>query len=99
MTITLFIFILTIGSSIASLFTEALKKVFCNSKASYSANLLALITAIVVGCGGTTIAYLFMNIPWTLNNIICLVLMTICVWIGEMVGYDKVLQLISQIKR
>ena len=37
------------------------------------------------------------NIPWTTNNIICLVLMGVAVWIASMVGYDKLLQLLKQI--
>lgn len=98
MTITLFIFLLTIGATASSLLTEAIKTAFNNSGKEYSANLIALVNAVVVGCGGTALAYIFMNIPWTTNNIICLVLMALCVWVSEMVGYDKVMQLIAQIK-
>lgn len=98
MTITLFIFILTIGSAVTSLLTEAIKKWCENAHKEYSANVLALINAIVVGLVGTIIAYLLMGIPFTLNNVICMVLMTFSVWIGSMIGYDKVIQLIQQIK-
>lgn len=69
-----------------------------NTQRNYSANVLALINGVVVGCGGTAIAYLFLNIPWSRNNIICLVLMSICVWMGSMIGYDKIIQLIVQVK-
>lgn len=96
MTITLFITILTIGSAVSSLLTEAFKKLLAERK--YSANLLALINAILIGCGGTALVYIFMGIDWSANNIICLVLMAFCVWIAEMTGYDKVIQLIAQIK-
>ena len=41
---------------------------------------------------------MLMDIPWTVNNIICLILMTVCVWIGSMIGYDKVAQLLKQIE-
>lgn len=98
MTITLFIFILTIGAAASSLLTEAIKKFFENAGKTYSANLIALVNAIVCGCGGTALAYIFMDIPWTGTNILCLVLMALCVWVSEMVGYDKVIQLITQIK-
>lgn len=98
MTITLFIYILTIGAIAASLLTKAIKKTFDNSGKTYSANLIALVNACVIGCGGTAIAYIFMGVPFTANNVICLVLMTLCVWVSEMVGYDKVIQLIAQIK-
>ena len=36
-------------------------------------------------------------IPWTLNNVICLVLMGIALWVGSMVGYDKVIQTLQQL--
>jgi hypothetical protein len=38
-----------------------------------------------------------MGIPWTVNNIICLVLMCVVIWLGAMLGFDKVLQTITQI--
>lgn len=37
------------------------------------------------------------GIPWTTNNIICLVLMGVAVWVASMIGYDKLLQLLKQI--
>jgi hypothetical protein len=37
------------------------------------------------------------DIPWTVNNIICLILMGIAVWIASMIGYDKVIQLLKQL--
>lgn len=97
MTVTLFITILTLGAGVTSLMTEAIKKAYENAKKDYSANLIALVDAVVVGMGGTAIAYMLLNIPWTVNNIICMVLMGVCVWIGSMIGYDKIVQLISQL--
>lgn len=94
MTVTLFIFLFTIGSMVSSLLTEALKKAFTYM----STNIIALVDAVVVGCLGTLSAYVLMGVEWSLSNIVCLVLMTFCIWIGSMVGYDKVLQTISQIK-
>lgn len=97
MTITLFITILTLAATLTSLVTEAVKKSLDNDNIKYSANLVVAIIAVIIGCGGTAVTYILMNIPWTLNNIICLVLMGGSVWLGSMVGYDKVMQLISQI--
>lgn len=97
MTLTLFISILTAASAITSLLTEAVKKAFENANKTYSANVLALIDAIIVGCGGTAITYMLIGIDWNANNILCLILMGIAVWIGAMVGYDKVIQLIKQV--
>lgn len=97
MTVTLFITMLTFGAGITSLLTEAVKKAYTNAHKEYSANMVALINAIVVGCGGTAILYMLNSIPWTVNNIICLVLMGVAVWVASMIGYDKIIQLLKQL--
>lgn len=97
MTITLFITMLTIGAGVTSLLTEAIKKAYQNSGKEYSANLVALINAIVVGCGGTAVLYMLQAIPWTVNNVICLILMGAAVWVASMIGYDKIIQLLKQL--
>lgn len=97
MNITLFITMLTIGSGICSLITEAVKKAFYNVGKDASPNIIALVDAVVVGGFGTAIVYMLMGIQWTVNNIICLVLMIVAVWIGAMVGFDKVKQTIEQL--
>lgn len=97
MTVTLFISLFTIGSALCALLTEAVKKAFENAKKDASPNVLALIDAVVVGGLGTAVAYILMDINWTANNIICLILMIVCIWMGAMLGFDKVKQLIQQI--
>ena len=97
MTLDLFIKVLIFGSAISSLLTQAVKKAYENAGKKYSANVLALIDAIVVGCGGTAVYYMLNAIPWTVNNVICLFLMGVAVWIGSMIGYDKILQLLKQL--
>lgn len=99
MTITLFITLLTIGSMLCTLVTEAVKKAFENAKKEAAPNVLALVNAVVVGGLGTAVAYILMGIEWTTNNIICLVLMIVCVWIGSMIGFDKIKQLVEQIQK
>ena len=94
MSITMFLSLFTLGSMVSSLLTEAVKKA-----ADISSNLIALINAFVVGLAGTSAAYALMGVPFNLQNIICIILMTICNWIGSMIGYDKVIQTISQIRR
>ena len=97
MTITLFITMLTIGAGVTALLTEAIKKAYINAGKNYSANVIALINAIVVGWGGTAVLYMLRAIPWNTNNVICLGLMGVAVWIASMIGYDKVLQLLKQV--
>lgn len=95
MTIELFMFLFTVGSLASSLLTQALKK----TVKDLSSNITALISALVVGVGGTLAAYILLNVELNVKNIICLVLMAACVWVGSMVGYDKVLQTIAQITK
>ena len=97
MTVTLFISIFTVGAAISGLLTEAVKKAYQNAEKEYSANIIALIDAAVVGGLGTACAYMLLGIPWTVNNIICLALMVVVVWMGSMIGYDKIVQLLKQI--
>lgn len=98
MTVTLFATILTIGAMVNALLTEAIKKMYENDKKEYSANVVALADAIIVGGLGTAAVYMLLGIPWTVNNIICLLIMTVAVWVASMVGYDKVLQLAKQVE-
>lgn len=97
MTITLFIWFLTIGSAFTALLTEAIKKAYANANKNYSSNVIALVNAILIGIGGTAIVYSLLGIPFTINNILCMFLMSICVWVGSMIGYDKIIQLLKQI--
>lgn len=98
MTITLFMTLLVIMALAVSLLTEAVKKLFEGSKFTYSSNVVVLIVSIIVGIGGTALAYVFLGIAFTPPNIVCMVLMALAVWVGAMLGYDKVLQMIEQLK-
>ncbi len=99
MTMTLMVFSgLFVGCSLAAgLLTEAIKKWYENAGKEYSANAIALVNAIVVGGFGMAIAYILTGIPWTVNNIICLGLMIVAIWVGAMIGYDKVIQMLKQL--
>ena len=93
MTTTLFLMLLTILSIASGLVTQALKQAI----KSISTNVIALVDAIVVGGGGSTVAFALLGIPFTPVNIICIILLAFCVWIGSMVGFDKVKQTVEQI--
>lgn len=94
MTLTVFLFLLIIGASVASLCTEAMKKIFKD----ISSNFLALINSVIVGVFGCIIAYILMEIPFDSKNIACIIVFAFCIWLGSMVGYDKVIQTINQIR-
>lgn len=99
MDITLFISILSAAAVITSLLTEAIKKMYSNMNRSCSPNVIALVNAIVIGCGGTAVVYMLMGIEWTVNNVICMVLMAFAVWLSSMLGFDKVIQMINQMAK
>ncbi len=98
MTITLFMALIVVLAIAVSLLTEAVKKFFEGTKVTYSSNVVVLIISIIVGIGGTAMAYISLGIAFTPPNIVCMVLMAVAVWVGSMLGYDKVLQMIEQIK-
>lgn len=97
MTIAMFIMLVTIFSIASGFLTEGIKTWHKNNNKEYSANMIALINSLVIGCGGSAITYVLMNVPFIASNIVCIPLMAICVWLGCMIGYDKVMQLIAQI--
>lgn len=98
MTMTLFIALYTVlAGAVASLITEAVKKWYTNADKPYSSNIIALVVSIVSGGLGTAVYYILKGIPWTVNNIICVLLMIVAIWVTSMVGYDKVKQLLDQI--
>lgn len=98
MTITLFLALIVVFAMAVSLLTEAVKKFFEGSKVTYSSNVIVLIVSVIVGIGGTAMAYITLGIAFTMPNIIAMVLMAVAVWVGAMLGYDKVIQMIEQIK-
>ena len=98
MDITLFIALLTMFSVITSVFTEGCKKLLDETTISYSSNVLAFIVACVVGIGGTSVYYVLNSIEFSIVNIVFMILMGLATSIGAMVGYDKVIQTIGQLK-
>ena len=98
MTFELFLILLTVLSVVTSLLTEGIKKFLDSLKVTYASNIVVLCVSIVVGGIGTSVFYMWNNIEWTTLNIICIFLMVCANWLGSMLGYDKVMQALSQIK-
>lgn len=97
MTASTFVFILTIGATLSSLLTEAVKKFCEGAKINYSSNILALVDSVIIGGGGTAVVYALTGASWNTVNIVSLILMVFAVWLGCMVGFDKVIQTAGQI--
>lgn len=98
MTVAVFISLLPAFATITSLCVEGLKKILDEKKIKYSTNLVACIVSCVIGVGGTATFYILNNTPFTIANIACMVVMGVATALCSMVGYDKVVQTISQFK-
>lgn len=70
---------------------------FRSDKVNLSYNIVALITALIVGGGGTAVYYQLNAVSFTVNNVIYAVLMGLASGLVSMVGFDKVKQAIVQI--
>lgn len=98
MNIAIFVALLVVFSAVTSLLTETCKKLLDDTTITYSSNVLVVIIACIVGIFGTGIYYVLSGITFNLVNIICMPLMGLATSVGSMVGYDKVIQTIKQIK-
>lgn len=88
--------LLAVTSALTTLATEAVKKMIPESK-QYSKNILAGIVAIVIGAAVSVGYCVLTKTPATSEVIvyaICLVAMS---WLCAMIGYDKVMQTITQV--
>lgn len=93
-----FLFCLLIISTLTGLATEGLKKVLQEHNKSYHANTLAgvvsTVLSIFVGAGYVIVT----DQTFTTQNIMCLIALIFMSWLCAMLGYDKVIQSISQFK-
>lgn len=96
MNVTVFLILLSAFSVLSSLMTEGIKNIAID-KVNLSYNIVALITALIIGGGGTAVYYQLNAIPFTVNNIIYMVLMGLASGLVSMVGFDKVKQSIEQL--
>ena len=94
----IFLFGLLITSTLTSLTTEALKKLFSEHNKTVPSNTLAgvvsLVLSIAIGVG-----YVIMTgSTFTAQIIMCIIAQIFMSWLCAMVGYDKVIQAVSQFK-
>lgn len=86
------------SSAITGLVTEAVKKILAEHNKSYKANTLAGLSSTVVS-GAICAGYILVtNAEFTAQIAVCVVAQIFMSWLCAMVGYDKVIQTISQFK-
>ena len=94
----IFLLGLLVTSVLTGLTTEAVKKVLAEHEVNYRANTLAgivsLVLSVAIGIGYITLT----GSQFTSQIVVCLVGQVFMSWLCAMVGYDKVIQAISQFK-
>ena len=87
-----------ITSTLTSLATEAVKKLLAEHSKNYYANTLAGIVSVILSAA-IGIGYMMLSsISFTSQTIVYLIALVFISWLCAMVGYDKVVQAISQFK-
>lgn len=87
-----------ITSTLTGLATEAIKKLFAEHSKNYYANTLAGIVSVILSVA-IGIGYMMLSsISFNSQAIVYLVALVFISWLCAMVGYDKVVQAISQFK-
>lgn len=89
--------LLAITSALTTLATEAVKKMIPETT-TYSKNILAGIVAIVIGVLVSVGYCVLTHTPATDEIIVYAVCLVGLSWICAMVGYDKVVQTLTQVK-
>lgn len=87
-----------VTSSMTGLATEAIKKIFAEHSKNYYANTLAGIVSVILSVAIGVGYMMISGISFTSQSIIYLVALVFISWLCAMVGYDKVVQTISQFK-
>lgn len=93
-----FLLLLMIVSVLTGLVTEGIKKLLDEAKKPYRSNLLAGVVAVILSIAVDTG---YMILTETLMNekmAVILIALVLLSWLCAMVGYDKVIQTISQFK-
>lgn len=98
MTWKVFLTLLLVISTLTSLVVEALKK-FIGEDKKYSSNLLAGIVAIVLSVVIGICYCIFFEIAFSSQIIIYIIALVLFSWLCSMLGYDKVIQSLTQLKK
>ena len=93
-----FMLMLFAVSVMNGLFTEAVKKILKEKKVNYSANTITGCIAIVLSIAVGVCYVIMTGAVVNAQLIIWLVALVLLSWLTAMVGYDKVMQAITQIK-
>lgn len=89
---------LLVVSLVTNLTVEGIKKLLDETKVKYSSNLLAAIVSVIIAAAVSG-GYMIMNeIVFTLKVGVAIVVLMYLSFLASTVGYDKIVQMFSQIK-
>lgn len=89
---------LVVVSALISLVTEAVKKILTEYNKTYYANTLAGVVALVMSTAVGVCYAVMTGIAFTGQVVVGIITFVFMSWLCAMVGYDKVVQTISQFK-
>lgn len=98
MTLEVFLMLLLVISIFTSLTVEAIKK-FLGEKYNASSNLVAGIVSVVLSVVVGVFYCILAEVAFNAQIVIMLIALVFLSWLCAMVGYDKVVQAITQIKK
>ena len=98
MTLEIFLMMLLVVSTLTGLVTEALKIWLDEHKKAYCSNTLAGYVAVVLSIGVDGAYVIMTEAAMNEKMAVCLIALTLLSWLSAMVGYDKVMQAIAQIR-
>lgn len=96
-TMEVFLMLLLVVSIFTSLAVEAVKKI-AGEKYNASSNIVAGIIAIVLGLAVGIFYCVMAQIAFTTQIVVVLIALVFLSWLCAMIGYDKVIQAINQVK-
>lgn len=91
--------LLLVVATMTGLVTEAVKKVLQEGNVSYKPNLLAGLVAVALSVGVGAAYIVLTETALNAQMAVYLIALVFLSWLSAMVGYDKVVQTISQIKK
>ena len=99
MNIEVALMLLMIVSTLTGLVTEAVKKVLQEGNVSYKPNLLAGLVAAALSVGVSATYLVLTETVLNAQMAVYLIALVFLSWLSSMVGYDKVIQTISQLRK
>ena len=96
MTLHIFLIMLLVCSIFTALTVEAIKKMFTGGE-SGRANIIAAVVAVAIAIAVGLVYAVWFTVVINLQYIVTIVALCFLSWLCAMVGYDKVIQAITQI--